>query len=80
MEKRDYYTISEIFLGLKDYLSEGNKILHELHDLIDIKSDVPYKTYIHINSLFLSDLKHRKYCDPLILAYNKNVKFISEKC
>lgn len=49
MEKRDYYTFEELFFGLKDYFSEGNNILHQLHDLIDINSDVPYKTHIYID-------------------------------
>lgn len=49
MEKRDYYTFEELFFSLKDYFIEGNNILHQLHDLIDINSDVPYKTHIHID-------------------------------
>jgi hypothetical protein len=65
MVEKNSYKISDIIISLKDYLREGYEILEEMLNLIDIKSNAPYKTHIKVmqgdaNNLFCKHITYKE--------------------
>ena len=78
-EDKQFYKISEIAIALREYLKEGYNILNEMLSLIDIRSDIPYKTEIKIaqsdaTNLFSEHIiyKDKPYDGKILLFISKS--------